>query len=144
MKAEAHNTLFAEKAGAKREGGETMNSLDRIMEFLVAGVFLCVGLNQIFWYRRRPKALGARNRRLPLGLPYASIIAIGLFEIVAALALVTPFGPWPPATLALLAATGLALLTLAAAIYRTRRRQSAAPSLALFLMALFVIVGHSL
>jgi hypothetical protein len=114
------------------------------MEFLVAGVFLCIGVAKVMSYRRRPRALGARNRRLPLGLPYAVIVVLGLFEIVAALALVMPFGPIPPATLVLLAAVGLALMTLAASIYHARRRESAAPSVALFLLALFVIVGRTL
>jgi hypothetical protein len=120
-----------------------MNSLDRFMEFLVAGVFLCVGLAQILSYRRRPRALGARHARHIFALPYWAIVAVGLFEIGAALALVAPFGPLPPATLSLMAASGLAILTLGAAVYRVRRQETAVPSTALFLLALFVIVSYT-
>jgi drug/metabolite transporter (DMT)-like permease len=114
------------------------------MEVLLAGVFLWIGFRQILSFRRRPKALGADNRRLPLGLPYGVVVAIGLFEIVAALALVVAFGTNQPASVALIAATGLALITLMAAILNVRRHRSAVPSVALFLMALFVIVGQTI
>ena len=125
-----------------------MTNLDRVMEFLLAAVFLWIGFAQILSYGRRPRALGADNRRLPLGLPYGAVVAVGIFEIVAALALfaplAAPLGANPFASLALFAATALALFTLMAAIVSVRRHRSAAPSLALFLMALFVIVGHTI
>src|SRR5580658_804820 len=120
-----------------------MTNLDRFVEILLAGVFLLIGVWQIVSYGRRPKSLGARRRSLQLGLPYGLVIVVGLIEIVAALGLVIPFGPIPPATLALVAASGLALLTLTAAIYRMRRQQSPVPSVMLFLLALFVILGHT-
>jgi hypothetical protein len=119
-----------------------MTNLDQFMEVLLAGVFLWIGVKQILSFRRRPKALGADNRRLPLGLPYAAVVVVGICEIVAALALVAALGTSQPASLALFAATGLALLTFMAAILNVRRHRSAVPSVALFLMALFVIVGH--
>ncbi|HUB51767.1 MAG TPA: DoxX family protein [Terracidiphilus sp.] len=120
-----------------------MTNLDRFMEILLAAVFLLIGAWQIVSYGRRPKSLGARHRALPLGLPYGLVIAMGLIEIVAALGLVIPFGHIPPERLALVAASGLAALTLTAAIYRMRRQQSPVPSVMLFLMALFVILGHA-
>jgi len=120
-----------------------MTNLDRFMEILLAGVFLLIGAWQILSYGRRPKSLGARHRSLPLGLPAGFVVAAGLIEIVAALGLVIPFGPLAPARLALVAATGLAVITLTVAIYRVRREQSAVPSAVLFLMALFVILGHT-
>lgn len=119
-----------------------MNSLDRFMEYLVAGVFLCVGIAKILSYRRRPKALGAQPARLPFGLPYGWLVAVGLFEVVAALALITPFNLMPQVTLAQLAAAGLVLLTIAAALYHMRRRESAIPNVVLLLLILFVIVGR--
>jgi len=88
-----------EKRGRRRKAGGTMNSLDRFMEYLVAGVFVCVGLRSIYSYKRRPRALGAREMSLPFGVPYWSVIAVGLFEIAAALALVMPIGAWPQTTL---------------------------------------------
>jgi hypothetical protein len=128
---------------AKRKVGNMLTNLDRFMDILLAAIFILIGAWQIVSYGRRPKSLGARHRSLPLGLPYGFVIAVGLIEIVAALGLVIPFGPIPPATLALVAASGLALLTLTAAIYRMRRHQSPVPSVMLFLLALFVILGHT-
>jgi hypothetical protein len=49
---------------------------------------------------------------------------------------------WPPYVFLRLAAGGLALLMVAAGIYHIRRQESAAPSVSLFLLALFVIVGR--
>ena len=121
-----------------------MTNLDRLMELILAGVFLWIGFRKILSFKRRPKALGARNRRLPLGLPYGFVVAIGIFEIIAALGLVAPIGSAQPASTALVAATGLALLALMTAILNARRNRAAAPSVALFLMALFVIVGHTI
>ena len=120
-----------------------MNYLDRFMEALVAIVFLCVGIMNIVSYKRRPRALGARQATLPFGLPNWAFVLVGLFEIVAATALVVPFGPFPPANVALIAASGLAFLTLAAALFHMRRQETAVPSAVLFLLALFVIVGYT-
>jgi hypothetical protein len=119
-----------------------MNSLDRFMEYLAAGVFLWIGVRNIYSYTRRPKALGAGQTRLPMGLPYGAIVAVGLFEVVAALALVAPIGFWPQATLVRLAAVGLAGLMVASSIHHVRRQESAAPTVALFLLTLFVLVGR--
>lgn len=80
--------------------------------------------------------------RLPFGLPYAAIVAVGVFEIAAALALLIPFGPWPQAALVRLAALSLALLMIAASIYHVRRHEPAAPTAVLFLLTLFVLVGR--
>jgi hypothetical protein len=44
--------------------------------------------------------------------------------------------------LPLLAAVGLAFLSFAVAICYVRRKEPAAPTVALFLFALFVVVGH--
>lgn len=117
-----------------------MNSLDRFMEYVVAAVFLCVGCGRILSYKRRPKPLGAQSAGLPFGLPYGSLVAIGVFQIAAALALITPvsffaaFAPW--------AAAGLVFVTLAGALYHMRRHESAVPNLTLFLLVMFVVVGR--
>ena len=117
-----------------------MNSLDRFMEYLVAGVFLCVGLARIISYKRRPKPLGAQSAGLPFGLPYEALVAVGVFQILAALALVTPLSFMP--TIAPWAAAGLVLVTLYGAIYHMRRHETAVPNLTLFLLVMFVVVGR--
>jgi hypothetical protein len=64
------------------------------------------------------------------------VFLLGVFEVAAAPAPVTP------ATPALIAAILLALITAASIIFRLRRQQSAAPTIAVFLMVLLVIIGR--
>jgi hypothetical protein len=119
-----------------------MNSLDRLMEYLVAGVFLCVGLAKIWSYQRRPKPLGAQRASFPIALPYGLVIAAGMFEVVAALALLTPYSFLPHVMVAPLAITGLALLTGIGAVYHMRRHETAVPNVILFLLVMFVAVAR--
>jgi hypothetical protein len=110
------------------------------MEYLVAGVFLCVGFARIMSYKRRPKPLGAQSASLPFGLPHEALVAVGVFQIVAALVLITPLSFLP--ALAPWAAAGLVLVTLYGAFYHMRREESAVPNLTLFLLVMFVVVGR--
>ena len=119
-----------------------MTSLDRLMEYLAACAFLCAGLVEIYSYRRRPKALGADSRDLPLGLPYGLIAALGVREIVAALVMVAAPGFWPQPQVVPMAAVGLAGLAAFAVVYRLGRRESIEPQVVLFLLAIFVLVGR--
>ena len=119
-----------------------MSSLDEFAEFFVAVVFLCAGVIKIFSYKqKRPSNAIARAHGFA-GLPYEVQLMIALFEMAAALALVAPVEPVLHVQLVRLAAVGLALLTVAASVYRVRHKQSAAPTLALFLMALLVLAGR--
>jgi len=123
-----------------------MNNLDPFMEFFVAGVFLCGGFYKLYRLTRlqgKANALGIRRLPGSLGMPYGWVFAIGLFEIAAALVLlITPFGPWPPAALALLAVTGLTFLMIVLCVYRARRHQPVVLAFSLFFLAVFVIVGR--
>jgi uncharacterized membrane protein YphA (DoxX/SURF4 family) len=119
-----------------------MNRLDWFAQILVAGVFLIAGLSKILDLQRHASAAGSgpgfQSNEMPHGLAWA----IGLLEIAGALALVVPLNLWRPDILPLVAAVGLALLTLGICFYRARRREPAAPVLAMFLLTLFVIIGH--
>ena len=127
-------------AMASRKGRRTMNNLDRFLEYLVVAVFVCVGCARILSYRRRPKPLGAQSAGLPFGLPYGFLVAVGVFQIAAALVLIMQFpsiaaiAPW--------AAAGLALVTLYGALYHMRRHETAVPNVTLFLLILLVAVGR--
>jgi hypothetical protein len=115
---------------------------DQFAVYFVAGVFVSIGLAKVFRYRRGPRPVGAQPARLPLGLPYGSLVAVGVFEVLAALALVMPAGVLPQAVLAQVAIAGLALLTVTACLYHARRRESMVPNLTLFLLVLFVAVAR--
>jgi hypothetical protein len=69
-------------------------------------------------------------------------LVVAFLEIAGALALVVPLNAWQPDMLARLAAVGLALMTLAVCLYRVRRKEPAAPVMALFLLTVFVIIGR--
>lgn len=115
-----------------------MNNLDRSMEFVVAAIFLFVGLSRVLSFRRERQADDQPESELSAELPYWCVALVGLFEVAAAMALITPF------ELTLFAAGILALSTMIAALYRVSVKKSAAPTTALFLLVLFVICGRML
>ncbi len=115
-----------------------MNSLDRFMEFLVAAVFILVGLSRILTYRLHRKPTDTGTSELASEFPYWCIALVVLFEMGAAVALVTPF------ELTLFAAVALALSTMINGFYRVSAQKPTAPTVVLFLLALFVICGRVL
>jgi uncharacterized membrane protein YphA (DoxX/SURF4 family) len=115
-----------------------MNNLDRFMEFVVAAVFLLVGLSKIFSYRYKSEATEAGASELAVEFPYWCAALVGLFEMAAAMALITPF------ELTLFAAVALALSTVITGLYRASVQKTAVPSVVLFLLVLFVICGRVL
>jgi hypothetical protein len=119
-----------------------MNGLLWIAQLILAGVFLLVGVTKIVAYEKLVKELEARSKSGPIGMTRGQAAVVGLLEIVGALGVVVPLDLGGPYFLVLLAAGGLALLMVAAGIYHLLREESAAPSVALFLLALFIIVGR--
>jgi hypothetical protein len=111
-------------------------------QLLLACVFLFAGVSRIL-------ALGGRTRTPASwtgtgldGLPFQANAVVAILEIGAAVALVIPINSWPPYLLAQLAAAALSLLMVGVIIYRVRRNEFAAPSMALFLLAFSVVVGR--
>jgi uncharacterized membrane protein YphA (DoxX/SURF4 family) len=115
-----------------------MNGLLWFAQISLAGAFLYSGLSKILAYERPAKA----QRIWAAGGHIGKSVAFGLLEIVGALALMVPVDVWPPYILPRLAAAGLALLAIPAAAYHARRQGPAAPTMALFFIGLFVIVGR--
>lgn len=119
-----------------------MNDLLWIAQIILAGIFLFAGFTKIFAYERLVKAVEARSKSGRVGMTQTQAVTVGILEIGGAVGLLVPMDVWPPNILLRLAAGGLALLMVAAGIYQIRRKDSAAPSVALFLLALFIIVGR--
>jgi uncharacterized membrane protein YphA (DoxX/SURF4 family) len=119
-----------------------MNTLLWIVQIILAGVFLFTGFSKIFAYGQVVKVMEARSKSGSFGLSRASAALVGVFEIIGAGGVLVPVDLWPPDVFLRLAAAGLALLMVAAGVYHIRRQESAAPSVVLFLLALFVIVGR--
>jgi hypothetical protein len=96
----------------------------------------------MFAYRQVVKAVEARSKAGRIGMSRFQAALVGLLEVAGAVAVLVPEDVRPPWVLLRLACAGLALLMVAAGIYHIRRQESAAPSVSLFLLALFVIVGR--
>jgi uncharacterized membrane protein YphA (DoxX/SURF4 family) len=119
-----------------------MNSLLWIAQILLAGIFLFTGATKLFAYEKLVKTLQGRSMSGEIGMSRGQAALIGLLEIAGALGVLTPSALVPAHLLVRLAAGGLALVMVGAGIYHLRRQESAAPNVALFLLALFVIVGR--
>jgi uncharacterized membrane protein YphA (DoxX/SURF4 family) len=119
-----------------------MNTLLWIAQILLAGVFLFTGASKLLAYDQLARAVEKRSKGGKIGLSRQQAAIVGLVEIVGAVGLIVPVDPWPPYILLRLAAAGLAMLMVIAGIYHLRRQESATPSVVLFLLAIFVIVGR--
>ena len=119
-----------------------MNGLLWIAQMILAGVFAFTGASKLFAYERLVKTLESRSKSGRTGMSRGQAAAIGLLEIAGALGVLTPAALVPAHLAVRLSAGGLALLMVAAGIYHLRRQEPAAHVVALFLLALFVIVGR--
>jgi len=119
-----------------------MNSLLWIAQISLAAVFLFAGFSKIFLQRRQAAGPQAPSLSGYFALPDGIAAAVVLLEIVGAVGLLIPFDLGRPNILPLVAAAELALLAVAACVYHGRRHEPTAPIIAVFLLALFVIVGR--
>jgi uncharacterized membrane protein YphA (DoxX/SURF4 family) len=124
-----------------------MDTLIWVGQIALAAVFLVAGFSKIVAYSRLIRTLEARRKTAPITMSAAQGRLVGLLEIIGAIGVVFPPNLTPPALafnylLIRLAAAGLALLMAVACIYHFRRRESAAPAIAAFLLAIFVIIGR--
>jgi uncharacterized membrane protein YphA (DoxX/SURF4 family) len=119
-----------------------MNTLLWMVQILLACMFIFTGVSKVLAYDKLKKVLEAKAKGGPTGMSRGLAIQVGLLEIVGAVGLVLPVDLWPPDVLLRLAAAGLALLMVIAGIYHLRRYESAIPSVVLFLLAIFVIIGR--
>jgi uncharacterized membrane protein YphA (DoxX/SURF4 family) len=124
-----------------------MNILIWTGQIVLALVFLFTGFSKMFAYKRLIRTIETRRKTAPITMTAMQGRLVGLLEILGAIGVVLPPALTPPALaaddlLVRLAASGLALLMVIATIYHFRRRESAAPAIAAFLLALFVIVGR--
>ncbi len=124
-----------------------MNGLIWIGQIALATVFLIAGATKLFGYEKLVKTLEGLPRWKTIEMSRGPAVLIGLLEIAGAIGVImpaalTPGMLAPDYLLVRLAASGLALLMIGASIYHIRRKEPSAPSIATFLLALFVIVGR--
>ena len=110
---------------------------------LILGItFLIAGLGKILAYRHLSRWVEARAKGRPIGIPSGLAALIGVGEVVAGLMVISPFQVSYPYLLPLIGSGYLALEMVGATYYHVRRKEAGGPSIALFLLAIFVIVGR--
>jgi uncharacterized membrane protein YphA (DoxX/SURF4 family) len=124
-----------------------MNTLIWIGQILLAAVFIVAGVSKLLAYKSLIKTIEERRKTAPIKVTRAQGAVVGMLEIAGAIGVIlppawTPDALTPDYLLVRVAACGLALLMVGATIYHFRRRESAAPAISAFLLALFVIVGR--
>jgi hypothetical protein len=119
-----------------------MNALLWIAQVLLAAIFLVTASTKLFAYEKLIDTVEARMKGGAAGISRGLAAFIGVAEFAGALGVVSPPSLLPGHLLVRLAAAGLALIMVLAGIYHLRREEPAAPTVALFLLALFVIVGR--
>lgn len=118
-----------------------MNGLLWIAQLILAGVFLVAAAGKLFAYEKVMKVVESAKGR-PVALSHREAILVAVAEIAGAIGLLIPNDAAPPNLFVLCAASWLALLMVGAGIYHLRRQESAAPNVAVFLLALFILVGR--
>ncbi|MGD0730840.1 MAG: DoxX family protein [Terracidiphilus sp.] len=119
-----------------------MNVVLWIAQLILAGVFVFTGASKVLAYDEMVKAIELRSKGGKIGMTRFQASLVGQAELVGAIAVILPVDIWPPHVFLRLAAAGLALLMVIAGIYHLRRHETAAPSVVLFLLSIFVIVGR--
>jgi uncharacterized membrane protein YphA (DoxX/SURF4 family) len=118
-----------------------MNMLLWIVQVLLAGVFLFTAASKLFVYEKVVKVVETQ-KGAPVTMSRRTAILVAIAELLGAIGVLMPNSIAPPFLVVRAAAAWLGLIMVGAAIYHMRRRESAAPNVALFLLALFVIVGR--
>lgn len=119
-----------------------MNGLLWMAQILLAMVFVIAATGKLFAYDKVVKIVESRTRGHVINMTRSQAAMVGLAELSGALAVILPVRLQPPHLVWLVAASWLAFLMVGACIYHARRQESAAPSIAIFLLALFIIVGR--
>jgi len=134
-------------SSVSKKAGQAMNGLLWIGQLVLGGIFLFAGAAKLVAYGHLKSTLEMRKNRVRIGVSRVLAGLIGLYEMAAAVGVILPTA-WTPAALqpeyllVRLSAGALAVLMVGAGIYHLIRREEAAPAVAAFLLALFVIVGR--
>jgi uncharacterized membrane protein YphA (DoxX/SURF4 family) len=119
-----------------------MNTFLWIAQMCLAGIFLYAGIMNLLAFQRQHLRPAEGPSFQCIGLSGPTACAIGFAEILGAIGLVIPLGAQDPYLVTQLSAGALAILLLAACVYHARRKEQTAPIVAVFFLAVFVIVGR--
>jgi hypothetical protein len=118
-----------------------MNTLLWIAQFILAGIFLFTAAGKLFAYEKVVNVVSNRKGH-PVTLSHREAVMLAFVEILGAIGVLAPGRLQPQYQVTLAASALLGLLMVGGSIYHIRRGESAAPNVALFLLALFIIVGR--
>ena len=119
-----------------------MNGLLWSAQILLAGIFLFLAAGKLFAYGKFVRLAGFDASGPARTLTQGHAKAIAVAEIIGAVAVILPVQTATPFFLVLAAAAWLALIMVEEGVYHALRRESAAPCVAIFLLALFVLLGR--
>ncbi len=108
----------------------------------LAVIFFYAGVKNLLAFQRQQLWPSTGPNFQWIGVSAPTACAIGFTEILGAIGLVVPLGAQEPYLVAQVSAGVLALLLLAACTYHARRKEHTSPLVALFFVAIFVIVGR--
>jgi uncharacterized membrane protein YphA (DoxX/SURF4 family) len=119
-----------------------MNALMWIAQLALGITFLITGIGKIFAYGQLSKLVEARTKGHKVDITPRQAAVIGVGEVFWALLVLNPFQLSYPYLLPLVGSGCLAVEMIGATYYHMRRKEPAGPSIALGLLAIFVIVGR--
>lgn len=124
-----------------------MNGLNWTAQVLLAGFFLTSGMIKLLGFTTWIQALQDRAHVAAVTVAPIRSKLIGFIEILLGFGVLMPDiytadGVVPEYIIVRLCAAGLAVLMAAVATYHMRRKEPAALDVAVFLLAIFVIVGR--
>jgi hypothetical protein len=119
-----------------------MNGLLWMSQMLLAGILLIAAAGKLFAYEKFMHFAGFDAWSPARKMTHNHAGALALAEIVGAVALILPVQTATPYLLEVAAAAWLALIMAGEGVYHALRHESAAPSVTLFLLALFILFGR--
>jgi len=124
-----------------------MNGLNWTAQVLLAGFFLTSGMIKLFGFTPLLQAVQDRAHIAAVAVTPIRSKLIGFIEVLLGFGVLLPDmyttdGIVPEFIITRLCAAGLAVLMTAVASYHMRRKEPAALDVAVFLLAIFVIVGR--
>jgi uncharacterized membrane protein YphA (DoxX/SURF4 family) len=120
----------------------THNTMLWAAQISLACVFFYAAFSKVFASRRHAHPGGESLLFACDGLPCRMVQLLALLEFVCALCLIVPIDIWPAHLLPRVAAAVLATLIVVTVAHHVHHKQPAAPIVAVFFLALLVLVGH--
>jgi uncharacterized membrane protein YphA (DoxX/SURF4 family) len=119
-----------------------MNILMWIAQLVLGVTFLITGFGKIFAYKHLSELVESRTKGHPIGISPRQAAIIGVGEVLWGLLVIDPFQFSYPFLLPLVGSACITLEMIGATYYHIRRKEPGGPSIALALLAIFVIVGR--